>query len=95
MVRITYRQAFGNPRKMAILEKEFKYYLQNQDSFVEKHLGKYIVIKDNDVIGVFETEIEAIEETSKKYQLGTFLVQKCEPGNANYTQTYHSRVAFV
>ena len=80
---------------MAKLEREFNYYLQNQDEFVNKYNGKYIVIKENDVIGVFDSEFEAVKETSKKYELGTFLVQKCEPGEESYTQTYHSRVAFV
>jgi len=80
---------------MVQLEKEFSYYLQNQDSLVGMYDGKYIVIKDNDVLGVFDTEVEAIREISKKHKLGTFLVQKCERGNASYTQTYHSRVAFV
>lgn len=80
---------------MVQLEKEFTYYLQNQDKLVEMYNGKYVVIKNDDVLGVFDTELEAIREISKKHKLGTFLVQKCEPGKASYTQTYHSRVAFV
>lgn len=76
------------------LEKEFKFYLDHQDELVEKYNGKFIVIKDCNVIGVFDTEIEAIEKTKENYELGTFLVQKCEPGEESYTQTYHSRVAF-
>lgn len=80
---------------MAKLEIEFKYYLQNQDELVNKYNGKYIVIKGNDVIGVFDSELQAFTETSKKHELGTFLIQKCGPGDNNYTHTYHSRVAFV
>jgi hypothetical protein len=77
------------------LEREFQYYLQNQDELVNKYNGKFIVIKDSQVIGAFDEELEAIEKTSEKHELGTFLVQKCEPGSGGYTQTYHSRVAFV
>ena len=77
------------------LEKEFEYYLEHQDELVEKYNGKFIVIKDCNVIGVFESELEAIEHTAKQYELGTFLVQKCEPGSEAYTQTYHSRVVFA
>jgi hypothetical protein len=80
---------------MAELEKEFEYYLQNQEELLQKYEGKFVVIKDDAVIGVYETELEAVEETSKKHELGTFLVQKCEPGSESYTYTYHSRVAFV
>ena len=77
------------------LGNEFKYYLENQDEFVKKYNGKIVVIKNNKVIGVFDTEIKAIDKTSEKEELGTFLVQKCESGTESYSQMYHSRVAFV
>jgi len=77
------------------LEKEFNYYLEHQDELVKKYNGKYIVIKDCQVIGAFDSELEAVETTAKGHELGTFLVQKCEPGSESYTQTYHSRVAMA
>ncbi len=80
---------------MGELEKEFDYYLEHQDELVKEYNGKFIVIKGNKVIGAFSSEIEAINETLEKHELGTFLVQKCEPGRESYTQTYHSRVVFI
>jgi len=80
---------------MENLEREFKYYVKHQDELVEKYNGKFIVIKDCKVIGAFDSELEAIEKTAEQYELGTFLVQKCEPGSESYTQTYHSRVVFA
>ena len=77
------------------LEIEFQHYLEHQDEFVEKYNGKFIVLKDRSVIGVFDSELEAVEGNSKEHELGTFLVQKCDPGTGSYTQTYHSRVLFV
>jgi len=77
------------------LEREFQYYLEHQDELVAKYNGKFVVIKDDKVIGVFDTKEEAVREITKKYELGTFLIQKCEPGSESYTQTYHSRVAFA
>jgi len=76
------------------LKKEFEFYLNNQAKLSKKYGGKYIVIKNQEVIGVFESEIEAVEKTSVDHELGTFLVQKCEPGKESYTQTYHSRLIF-
>jgi len=80
---------------MGELEKEFNYYLEHQDELVKKYDGKFIVIKDCAVIGAFDSELEAIERTAEQYELGTFLVQKCEPGNQAYTATYHSRIALA
>ena len=77
------------------LEKEFKYYLAHQNELVEKYNGKFIVIKDEKVIGAYASESDAIETTAKTHELGTFLVQKCEPGTAGYTHTFHSRVVFA
>lgn len=75
------------------LKNEFDYYLRQQDNLVKKYNGKFIVIKGDEVIGSYDTQIEAVKETAKLHELGTFLVQKCEPGADAYTATFHSRVA--
>jgi hypothetical protein len=77
------------------LKEEFEFYLQHQEELLAKYRGKYLAIKGAEVLGAYETELEAVNETVKVHQLGTFLIQKCEPGKDSYTQTYHSRVAFA
>jgi len=77
----------------ATLKKEFEYYLKNQEEFVKKYNGRFLVIIDSQVIGDYESELEAINETLKTHEAGTFLVQKCEPGSESYSQTFHSRVS--
>ncbi len=80
---------------MSDLKKEFNYYLEHQADLVRQYKGKFIVIKNCQVIGTYDSELEAITETRKHHDLGTFLVQKCEPGTDNYMQMYHSRVVLV
>ena len=77
------------------LKAEFAFYLANQAEMVKKYNGKFIVIKNRKVIGVFDDKGTAVEETAKKEELGTFLVQQVEPGEGGYTQTFHSRISFV
>lgn len=77
------------------LKREFEYFLSHQDELLKKYNGKVIVLKNCTVIGTYETEAQAVAETSKTHALGTFLVQKVEPGADAYTQTFHSRVAFA
>ncbi len=77
------------------LQAEFDYYRANQAEFVEKYEGKVIVIKNRTVLGVYEDQATAVAETKKTHELGTFLVQKVEPGTAAYTQTFQSRAAFA
>lgn len=78
-----------------MLDKEFKYYLDHQEELVSKYNGKYLVIKDESVIGVYDTEVQAYFETIQKHELGTFLIQYCSPGNEDYSQSFHSRVVFA
>ena len=80
---------------MKKLESEFQYYLDHQEELLKQYNGRFIVIKDCQVHGAYNSELEAVNEASRQFKLGTFLVQKCEPGIESYTQTYHSRVVFV
>lgn len=77
-----------------MLDKEFQFYIDHQEDLVDKYFGKYLVIKDLSVVGVYNSEIEAYSESVKKYELGTFLIQECMPGEENYTQTFRTRVIF-
>jgi hypothetical protein len=78
------------------LKPEFDYYLANQDEMVRQYNGRFVVIKNRQVIGAYDELPTAVAETQKTHALGTFLVQKVEPGTHAYTQTFHShRIAFT
>jgi hypothetical protein len=78
-----------------MLEKEFAYYLNNQADLVKKYNGKFLVIKGETVMGHFDTQGEAYIDATKKFEVGTFLIQRCSLGDQDYTQTFHSRVSFA
>lgn len=80
---------------MATLQEMFQFYLDNQNELVKQYDGKYLVIKDNAVVGAYNTESEAYFESEEKYGLGNFLIQLCTEGNSAYTQTFSSRVIFA
>ena len=77
-----------------MLDTEFKYFKDHQKELVEKFNGKFVSIVGQDVVGVFDTELDAYTAMKQKYAPGTFLIQLCEPGETSYTQTFHSRVAY-
>ena len=72
------------------LKKAFEFYLANQDAMVEQYNGRFIVIKDDEVVGAYDSDLEAVTKTKKVHSLGTFLVQKVSAGEADYTATFHS-----
>lgn len=77
---------------MATLQEMFQFYLDNQNELVKQYDGKYLVIKDNAVVGVYDNESDAYFESEEKYGLGNFLLQKCSEGDKDYSATFHSRV---
>jgi len=78
-----------------MLEKEFEYYIKNQEELVKKYEGKYLIIVGKNVVDVCNSDEEAYFKAIKKYEKGTFLIQFCEAGDSSYTQTFHSRVSFA
>lgn len=75
-----------------MLNTEFEYFLKNQAQLVERYNGKFIVIKNEKVIGVYDSHPSAYNNTLKTETIGTFLIQHCIPGENSYKQTFHSQV---
>jgi len=57
------------------LEKEQAFYEANKDKLRLKYAGKRVVIASNEVLGVYESDREAIQETSKVMPRGSFMVK--------------------
>lgn len=77
-----------------MLEEEYKYFKEHKKELLEKHKNKFVVIKKNELIGVYDSEKEAYEETTKDNVVGSFLIQQCVEDEDKLTQTFHSRAAF-
>ncbi len=75
-----------------LLKEDFNYYVQNHKEIVKKYLNRYIVIKEQSIVDSYDTFEEAVSESSKKYDLGTFIIQKCSEDLNELTQVFHSRV---
>jgi len=77
-----------------MLEREYRYFETIASQLAVDHPHKFAVIKGEQVIGIYDTMEQALEETAKVHELGTFIVQPCEDKN-NIVQRFHSRVAFA
>ena len=79
----------------SVLNREFDFFLAHQEELVQKYRGRYVVIRDEKVIGDYPDAATAVFTTQRTFPLGTFLVQKADPGPEAYTQRFHSRVSFA
>lgn len=79
-----------------MIDSNFKYFNDNFEELCKSYLGKYIVIKDESVIGRYNSFDEAFNETIKTEEIGSFLIQLCssdEDNNINYF--YSNNAVFV
>ena len=74
---------------MAVFEKELAFFISNQSELVQKYAGKILVIRGDDVAGVYDSALQAYLEAKKQFAPGTFMLQPCEPGPEAYTVTIH------
>lgn len=68
-----------------MLHEEFQYFIVHQDELVREYGGRVLVIQHQQVIGVYDSPLQAYVEAQKTHELGSFLIQACEPGEDAYT----------
>lgn len=73
-----------------MFDKELNYFIENQDRLVSDHRGKTLVLRGEEVVGIYEDALSAYLDSMKKYDPGTFMIQPCTPGPDAYTVTITS-----
>lgn len=68
--------------------EDFHWFVNNYEKFQKRYGNCYIAIKDKTVLGTYETFGEGVRETSKNYEIGTFIVQRCEVDQKAYIAYY-------
>ena len=61
-----------------ILREELETYQQNKKKLVDESNGKYVLIKGKSIIGVYESEKDALKEGITKFGNVPFLVKRIE-----------------
>jgi len=59
------------------LEQEYNFFQSNLKNFVQKHPNKYVVIIGESVLGFYNTITDALAETVKKHEPGSFFIELC------------------
>ncbi len=61
------------------LDRELATYAREKARLLQQHEGKYVLIFHDDVIGVFNTQFEAIDEGWKRFPNEPILTRKITP----------------
>lgn len=73
-----------------MFESELKYFITHQSELVAKYDGKALVLRGDELVGVYDTPLQAYLEAQKQFAPGTFMIQPCAPGPEAYTVTIHA-----
>ena len=57
------------------LENEQAFYEANKTELRSKYAGKRVVIANNKILGIYDSDREAIQETAKTMPRGSFMVK--------------------
>lgn len=71
-----------------LLKKENETYQKNKKKLVEESNGKYVLIRGSEIIGIYESEQDALKEGITRFGNVPFLVKKIE--EVEQTQHYSS-----
>ena len=73
-----------------MFELELNYFIANQEELVAKYGGKTLVLRGESVEGAYDSALEAYRSAQKRFPVGTFMIQPCEPGPSAYSVTISS-----
>jgi len=59
-----------------MLERERQYFSEHLGELISQHLGQFVVIKDDELVGAFNTIEEALAEGARRFGLTPFLVRQ-------------------
>jgi len=73
-----------------MFEREFQFFIANQDRLVREYEGKTLVLRGEEVISAHDDALDAYLAALEKYEPGTFMIQPCIQGADAYTVTITS-----
>ena len=69
---------------ISLQSNDYHWFLDNYDKLYSKYGHKYLAIKNNKVIGAYDSYADAVNETLLKEELGSFIVQECNGDESAY-----------
>lgn len=66
-------------------KQDFDFFLEKYKEIYQKYGDCVVAIRNKIILGIFHSEKEAIDITSSEFELGEFIVQKCNGDETGYT----------
>ena len=66
------------------MSEDFAWFKEHYVEFQNEYGNAFIAIKNKQILGVYESYAEGVKNTMKSEELGTFIVQECNPQHEAY-----------
>ena len=66
-------------------DHDFNWFIKHYNELYAEYGHKFLAIKNEVVLGVYDSVIDGVKTTSKTEPLGTFIVQECNGDESAYT----------
>ena len=73
---------------VATLEENIAVYDESVEEFESKHLGKYVVFYDLELIGIYENSHEACMDATIRFGRGPYLIRLVGRSTGNYPRPF-------
>jgi len=73
-------------------DQDFNYFLENMERFYHAYGQKFVVIKNQSILAVYDDFMDAYETTVKTEELGTFLIQECFDDAEKMVSYFHCNI---
>jgi hypothetical protein len=84
-------KASGRRRILA----DYEYFINNLATLYKEYGHRFLVIKNERIIGSYNSFDDAFAETVRTEALGTFLIQECVSDPGELVKTFQGNVSFA
>ena len=78
-----------------MLREELEYFIAHQEELVARFEGKVLAIRGKEVVGVFDSVLNAYLDAKRRYPPGSVMIQPCQRGADAYTVSVATRGLFA
>ncbi len=78
-----------------MVDKNYEFFKNNFDELYKTYADKFIVIKNCEVIGSYDTFDIAYKSTIVSEEIGTFIIQHCSKSDSNINYFHYNNVVFA
>lgn len=66
---------------------DFNFFIENYQEFYQKYGHKFLAIKNKNILGAYNSVLDAINSLTPKYETGSYIIQECTGDDSAYRTT--------